>query len=174
MYALTVAKSGLKLKPVGPDGGCTPSDPNRSEPYHMDEEIAAVRNGGKPICGHGIMGGDVGPNHALVLNGQTMAGVARWLSGVMDRHVLDRTGVGDKFVIYVEYAPDDAVPYDFRTLHESTDPPTAPTIAQALKALGLELQPVKGPKGFIVIDHAERPSMAEPAIASMRARGSGR
>jgi hypothetical protein len=112
MYALTVAKSGLKIKPAGPDS-CAPSDPNRTEPYKMDEEIQTVRKGGKPICGHGIMGGPVGPNNALVLNQQT-------------------------------------------------------------KSLGLELQPVKGPKGFIVVDHAERPSMAQPAIASMRARGSGR
>src|SRR5262249_37406862 len=88
MYALTVAKSGLKIKPAGPDS-CTPPDPNRTERYSMQDEIATVRKGGKPVCGHGIMGGPVGPNNALVLNGQTMAGVARFLSGIMDRHVLD-------------------------------------------------------------------------------------
>src|SRR5690349_1799637 len=97
MYALTVAKTGLKITPAGPDS-CTPPDPNRTEPYQMDDEIATVRKGGKPICGHGIMGGPVGSNDALVLNGETMVGVAHFLSGVMDRHVLDRTGLTDKLV----------------------------------------------------------------------------
>jgi uncharacterized protein (TIGR03435 family) len=73
----------------------------------------------------------------------------------MDRHVLDRTGVSDTFVIFMEYAPDDLVPYDFKS--ESPDPPTAPAITQVLKSLGLELQPTKGQKGYIVIDHAEKP-----------------
>ena len=86
-----------------------------------------------------------------------MEGVSHFLSGMMDRHVLDKTGITDKFVIYLEYARDDQVPYDFLVLPRPTDPPTAPTITQALKALGLELQPTKGPKGYIVIDHAERP-----------------
>ena len=156
MYALTVAKTGLKIKPAGPDS-CTQPDPNRAEPYKMNEEIAAVRQGGKPICGHGIMGGPIGSNNALVLNGQTMEGVAHFLSGIMDRHVLDKTGIADKFVIYLEYAPDDQVPYDFLVLPRPTDPPTAPSITQALKALGLELTPTKGQKGYIVIDHVERP-----------------
>ena len=173
MYALTVAKGGLKIKPAGPDS-CEPSDPNRTAPYSMQEEIAAVRNGGKPVCGHGIMGGPVGSNNALVLNQQTMEGVAHFLSGIMDRHVLDRTGLTDKYVIYLEYAPDDEVPYDFLILPRPADPPTAPSITQVLKSLGLELQPVKGQKGYIVVDHAEHPSMNEAAAPSMRARGSGK
>ncbi|HKW02591.1 MAG TPA: M56 family metallopeptidase [Vicinamibacterales bacterium] len=167
MYALTIAKGGLKIKPAGADS-CAPSDPSRTAPYQMNEEIETVRKGGKPICGHGIMGGPVGPNHAVVLNGQTMDGVARWLSNVMDRHVLDQTGVSDTFVIFMEYAPDDLVPYDFKT--ESPDQPTAPSITQVLKSLGLELQPTKGPKGYIVIDHAEHPSSA-PASAGAKEGG---
>jgi len=146
----------------------------------MQDEIGTVRNGGKPICGHGIMGGPVGPNNALVLNQQTMEGVAHFLSGIMDRHVLDQTGLTDKYVIYLEYAPDDQVPYDFLIMPRTPDPPTAPSITQVLKSLGLELQPIKGPKGFIVVDHAERPDFAgtdAPASsrqAPSRARGSGR
>ncbi len=172
MYALTVAKGGFKIKPAGPDS-CAPADPNRKEPYRMDEEIETVRKGGKPICGHGIMGGPVGPNNALVLNGQTMAGVARFLSGIMDRHVLDDTGLTDTFVMYLEYAPDDLVPYDFLILPRTTDPPTAPSITQVLKSLGLELQPAKGPKGYIVIDHVEHPAPGGRSAGPARAQGAG-
>ena len=96
---------------------------------------------------------------------------ARFLSGVMDRHVLDRTGLTDKFVIYLEYAPDDLVPYDFLILPRTADPPTAPSITQVLKSLGLELQPTKGSKGYIVIDHAERPVPNEPSSRPARAKG---
>ena len=60
------------------------------------------------IVNHGIMGGPVGPNEALVLNGQTIAGVAHFLSGIMDRHVIDKTAVDSKFVICLEYAPDES------------------------------------------------------------------
>jgi len=35
-----------------------------------------------------------------------------------------------------------------------------------LKSLGLELQPTKGPKGFIVIDHVEHPTPGFPAFAA--------
>jgi uncharacterized protein (TIGR03435 family) len=99
---------------------------------------------------------------------QTMEGVAHWLSGMMDRHVLDQTGVSDTFVIYLEYAPDGQVPYDFR-IPGVSDPPTAPSITQVLKSLGPELQPTKGTKGYIVIDHAERPSMDAYATSGPRA-----
>jgi uncharacterized protein (TIGR03435 family) len=159
MYALTVAKTGLKIKPVGSDGGCSQPDPNRTTPYNMRDEAETVRQGGKPICGHGIMGGPRGPNHVLVLNGQTMEGIAHWLSGAMDRHVLDKTGVDGKFVLYLEYAPDDLVPYDFIAPPGATDPPTAPPITQVLKSFGLELQPATGSKGYIVIDHVEHPTI---------------
>jgi len=177
MYALTVAPGGLKIKPVGPDGGCAPQPPPGQGP-DMDEEIALVRGGGKPICGHGIMGGSNGPNQALVLNNQTMDGVARILSGMLDRHVLDKTGVDGKFIVYMEYAHDDFTPGDIRDPRAPNDPPTAPSIGTVLQEkLGLKLVPTKGPKGYIVIDRVARPSPEAPSAISVRparAQGAGR
>ncbi|HUL74314.1 MAG TPA: M56 family metallopeptidase [Vicinamibacterales bacterium] len=161
MYALVVAKGGLKATPFGPDS-CTPVDLNQPPPIPMDQEIERVRRGGKPFCGHGIMGGSVGPNQGLVLNGQTMAGLAQVLSSMTDRHVLDRTGIDGKFEMYLEYAKDDMVPNDLRDPAASVGPPTAPSITQVLKSLGLELQPTKGSQEHIVIDHAERPAIGAP------------
>jgi uncharacterized protein (TIGR03435 family) len=158
MYALRVAKGGLKIKPMGPDA-CIPYDGSQPPPIPMDQEVARVRDGGKPYCGHGLMGGALGPNHAWVLNGQKMEGLAWVLSNMMDRHVIDETGLTDQFVMYLEYAPDDMVPFDMAP--RSSEPPTAPSITQALKALGLELQPTKAPKQYIVIDHAERPTFTQ-------------
>jgi uncharacterized protein (TIGR03435 family) len=161
MYALRVAKGGLKIKPATADS-CIPLEPNQPPPIPMNEEVERVRNGGKPYCGHGLMGGPMGPNHIWVLNNQPMSGLAWVLTNMMERRVIDETGLDAKFTFYMEYAQDDLVPYDMSP--RSADPPTAPSITQVLKSLGLELQPTKAAKEYIVIDHAERPSFA-PASA---------
>jgi uncharacterized protein (TIGR03435 family) len=118
-----------------------------------------VRRGGKPVCGHGVIGGTVGAAQALLLNGQTMDGVADGLNGILDRHVLNQTGVEGKFIVYLEYAPDEHTPGPEAVTGE-TPPPDAsgPSIFAALEKLGLKIVPAKGPKGYIVIDRAERPS----------------
>jgi uncharacterized protein (TIGR03435 family) len=111
-------------------------------------------------------GGD-GAVEALVLNGQTTDGIATWLSGLLDRHVLNQTGVDGKFVIYLEYAPDDHAPaLSIRAVDQprgdsatAASDPAGPTIFAALEKLGLKIEPAKGPKGYIVIDRAERPSV---------------
>jgi uncharacterized protein (TIGR03435 family) len=159
MYALTVAKGGLKIAPMGPDD-CTPLELNISmpPPIGLEEEIARVSRGGKPFCGHGIMGGRNGPAEALVLNGQTMDGVASALSRLLDRHVLNRTNVDGKFLIYLEYAPDEHTPA-IATAGADAPDYAGPNIFAALEKLGLRIEPAKGPKGFIVIDRAERPSI---------------
>jgi uncharacterized protein (TIGR03435 family) len=160
MYALTVAKGGLKIAPMGPDD-CTPLELNISgpPPIGLEEEIARVSRGGKPFCGHGIMGGRNGSAEALILNGQTMDGVASALSRLLDRHVLNKTGVDGKFLLYLEYAPDEHTP---RLATEAATSPadvSGPNIFGALEKLGLTIEPARGPKGFIVIDRAERPSI---------------
>jgi len=167
MYALTVAKGGLKIQPVGPDGGCTPADLSQRSPISLQEEIQLVRRGGKPYCGHGIMGGPVGSAWALVLNGQPMEGVARALSGQLDRTVLDKTGVEGKFIIYLEYAPDEHVNAAMIRAFGQTrgdtpaaaSDPSGPTLFAALEKIGLRIETAKGPKGYIVIDRAERPTI---------------
>jgi uncharacterized protein (TIGR03435 family) len=159
MYAMTVAKGGLKITPVGPDGGCTPTD--LSQPPRMDlmQELARVRGGGKPLCGHGVLGGGFGATSGLLLNGHTMDGIASLLSGQLDRHVLNRTGVEGKFIIFLEYAPDEHTPAVTKSLTDAEAAAVSgPNIFAALEKLGLKIEPAKGPKGYIVIDRAERPS----------------
>jgi uncharacterized protein (TIGR03435 family) len=164
MWALTVARSGLKPKPIGP-GACTVHDPATGPGPTMDEEIAMVRRGEKPICGHGIIGGKNGGNDALVLSNQPMSGVARALSMFTERMIVDRTGVDGRFNLYLEFKADEFAGDKLFFLQRHTEiapPPTAPTLPVALREQwGLTLEPVKGPRGYLVIDRIERPTPNE-------------
>jgi uncharacterized protein (TIGR03435 family) len=166
MWALTVAKGGLKVKPIT-DEGCVTLDPAKDRMPTMDEEIAIMRGGGKPVCGHGVIGGKNGPNEALALGRQTMKGVARMLSVHTDRMILDKTGVEGRFNLYLEFAADDRFrdPLFFKPRGaEAAGPPTAPNVFTALQEQwGLKLEPAKGPRGFIVIDRIERPAPDTPS-----------
>ena len=151
MYALTVAKGGLKLKPL--EQGCTPPDLTQ----HLSLSDLALP---KPPC-NTQMGGRNGPSRT-----NEMVGTLRWLafalSGIMDRHVIDKTGITDVFRIYLEYLPDELTPQRARNgapiAESASDIPPGPSIFTALGQMGLKLVPDKGPRGYMVIDRVERPS----------------
>ena len=176
MYALTVAKGGLKIKPMAPDG-CVVYDANNPP------DPRGALQGGKPICGGMTMAGGAG-RMVWTIGGDTMNEFAHMLSAWMDRHVIDRTGVTDTFNIRLEYAPDEHTPGPDKRGPARTDfpEPNAPSIFQALEQqLGLKLEPTKGPQMAIVIDHVERPTPNSPAVAEAlagkppaRAMGPGR
>jgi uncharacterized protein (TIGR03435 family) len=150
MYALTVAKSGFKLKPMQ-EGDCIPDGP---------PEWPA---GGRPACNW--TGWDVnGPNRRLLLGGVTLNVLARDFGQlILDRNVIDRTGITGKFVFRLEYSPDENTRCIFPgrpcPVDTNSDIPPAATIFTALEQqLGLKLEPIKGPREHIVIDHVEPPS----------------
>jgi uncharacterized protein (TIGR03435 family) len=132
VYALTVAKSGLKLRPS--DGAsCVPLPADPSLPM-----------GAKPWCGLPRNSRDQGLiKHDLP--GGTMSLFAQGLR-LSGRLVIDRTGIADKFDFHLEYATDDAPPSD------------APSMETALAKLGLRLERITAPREFVIVDHVERPS----------------
>jgi len=150
MYALTVAKSGLKLKPMKA-GDCLPDGP---------PEWPA---GGKPPC-HWTGWDTHGPNRRLLLSGITLDRLAQDLAElILDRNVIDRTGIAGKFMARLEYAPDENTRCfgmaQWCNVDATSDIPPAATIFAALEQqFGLKLEPIKGPKEHIVIDSVERPS----------------
>jgi bla regulator protein blaR1 len=173
MYALTVAKSGLKIKPMAP-GGCT--DDRSTGPILLSD---AARRGVKPTCGT-VNGGPNGPNWRYEHGGQTLAVIATVLSSALGVKVLDRTGVTDIFNITWELGPDENTPgitrfFEMTGTAAPAGPPTAASVFRALQEqLGLTLEKIKGPRGYIVIDHIEKP---RPDIATdrpARAHGAGR
>jgi uncharacterized protein (TIGR03435 family) len=87
-----------------------------------------------------------------------MASLSNYLaSAVVQRVVVDRTGLDGRFEIALEWTPD-------RTplpLNGDVPPPSVdkPSIFTALQdQLGLELEPERGPVEVIVIDRVERPT----------------
>jgi uncharacterized protein (TIGR03435 family) len=158
MYALTVAKGGLKIKPIG-DDGCRSFEAARD--LSRDEALALNR-GPKPICGNYTSLGD-GANRTWMLGGETLTRFAsQTLSGVLDRYVIDKTGVDGRFNIKVTFGLDESIRKGVFGGAGIAPPPAdierGPSIFTALEEqLGLKLESTKGPRQFLVIDRVERP-----------------
>ena len=138
VYALVVTKGGLKAPPAkvacfAPGSGRPTWRPGVDEP--------------PPFCGAGkdVKGG-------LEIHGATLAEfcLAAWRSAILDRNIIDRTGIAGRFDFDLRWPSEDE---DMRT-------PDARLyrLQGALSRLGLRLVDTKGPGDFIVIDHAERPT----------------
>jgi uncharacterized protein (TIGR03435 family) len=152
-FALTLAKDGLKIKPVK-EGSCEPRPPLTAA-----RTAADVRRGGKPSCG--FYGRREGPNMVYVAGGATLENLTLLGGSMGGLQVFDKTGITDKFDFILEYAIDENTPGDANSRDRSNTEPAnisrGATIFTALEEqLGLKLEPAKVPRGFIVIDHVER------------------
>jgi len=131
-YALTVAKSGLKLDR---------SDGSNCAPRPAD---LSVPPGAKPWCGLSRNSRDQGLiQHDLPGGTMSLFALALRLSG---RLVIDRTGIVDTFDFHIQHASDDAPTSD------------APSMEAALARLGLRLERITAPREFLIVDHVERPT----------------
>jgi bla regulator protein BlaR1 len=141
VYALTIAKGGLKLQA----GNCTNYDPNNPPPRPAP--------GQKPpdYCGN-ISAGGRGPTQTLNAFGITVTAFLGVLSDYTDRVAIDKTGFTGTFSAHLVFAApgasaagdsDGSVPSLFTAIEEQ---------------LGLKVESTKGPVKILVIDHVERPS----------------
>jgi uncharacterized protein (TIGR03435 family) len=148
VYSLTVAKGGLKIQPL-------------TEPCVTRDLLAMMAARGAPpsnICGSVRRPTVKGQNMTVDLRSMTMANLAAYLSGTMDRTVLDKTSTPGIFDMKLEFVIDDTT-RNFpgaRAATPSADP--GPSIFTAIQQLGLKLESDKGPVEFLVIDHVEKPS----------------
>ncbi len=157
MYDLAVAKGGLKLKPMEP-GGCIEHDPTKGT-----DASEMFPPGKTPMCTIWLHMN--GPDWVLDAAGQNPGSLVGMLSNALNRHVFDKTGVTGLYTFHLQFARDETTP-DRRppaqissALFPPTDIPSAPSIFTVMEQqLGLKLEPDKGPRGYIVIDHLERPS----------------
>jgi uncharacterized protein (TIGR03435 family) len=133
VYALTVAKGGLKL-PEPKEGSCGDTPCGRVM-------VRIARFGGAQIQGGKI----------------TMAELVRVLSNMMGRTVIDKTGFTGEFDVQLQFALDDAI----AGLPKPPGPPDEGALSVFVavqEQLGLKLESTKGPVEVLVIDHVERPS----------------
>ena len=101
----------------------------------------------------------------LVVRNLTMADFAKWMqSGVMDRPVVDKTGLTDRYDFTLKWTPDDSQFAQFRgtgaIVPPAKDDPNAPPglYTAIQEQVGLKMGPAKLPDDVIVIDHADKPS----------------
>lgn len=164
VYALTVSRSGLKIRPE-PCVPLTETAPPADSAY-----TERVLKGGQPNCGTFTMALGTAPGtRRWVLGGETMAKFAGVLSGALDRRVVDRTGLTDEYTIRLEFFPDEHNRGRSVADAGGNVPPdaTGPNMFAAVEAqLGLKLEPVNAARGLVVVDSIERPKPDREVAAS--------
>lgn len=152
VYFLTVVKNGPKLESAK-EGSCVPMDPS-----HPPAPIATPGQPRPNYCGSGYR--LTGSTITVISHGGTMKQLTDVvLSRMVDRPVIDKTGLGGRYDFQIEFdlgqegggadAPGASQP----------NGPGAPSIFEVLQAkLGLKLEMGKGQVEVLVIDHAERPT----------------
>jgi len=131
IYELQVAKNGPKLKP----SASRPDEP--------------------AVVGPGV----VYPPQRVVLPGRnaTMGNFVSLLQrAILDRPVVDKTGLSGRYDFDLEWAPDETqFGGDLPASAASQSPPLFEAIQQQL---GLKLEATRGPVAALVVDQVERPS----------------
>ena len=148
VYELALGKGSPKLKPLQ-EGSCTPVALGRPLP-ELTADQRRCRN-------------MVNPRGSVEFEGGTLSMFVGLLDMVLDRPVIDKTGITGQFAIHLVFSPDDsAMPRqatDDTGAPAAVRTPDAPGIFQAIQEqLGLKLVPARGPLDVLVIDHIERPS----------------
>jgi bla regulator protein blaR1 len=103
----------------------------------------------KPRCGVRANGGH------MLAGGLPVAQLATLLSTMVDRTVVDRTGLSGAYDFELNWTPDRTP----RRLDAAPSSPDNPSIFTALREqLGLKLESAKTPTEVLIIDHVERPT----------------
>jgi uncharacterized protein (TIGR03435 family) len=161
VYALTVGKSGLKIKQTEPD-----SAPSGAPTSSLDIKATAGTAGVYADLGNGAYF-TFADNH-LIGHKLSMARIADLLTNFMDKPVLDMTGLSTatSYDLSLAITADDYRTMQIRAALKSgiALPPEAAQMADlatdslssALEAAGLRLDPRKAPQDVIVIDRADK------------------
>jgi bla regulator protein BlaR1 len=155
VYEMTVARGGPKLQPAA-EGGC----------ISYPAKTLVPRPTGQKLMPCGFFFGkkkDAPGIFTVNTRGMSLTAFADNLSLLMDRPVIDKTGLTGMFDLYAEFIPDESTPgllgRKFFAAPDGTPSEPGPSMIAALQQqLGLKLEPAKGPREFLIIDHVERPS----------------
>ncbi len=147
VYALTVGKSGSKLQPAA-EGTCPP--PGSSTPPLLLP--------GRKVC-NDFMIGRKGANTTMAADEATVDYLTKLLGLVLDRPVINKTGLSGRYDFHLEFAIDQTTPGALPEFGPTSDePPGASVFTVVQEQLGLKLEATKGPREFLVVDQIERPS----------------
>jgi uncharacterized protein (TIGR03435 family) len=88
----------------------------------------------------------------------TMSDLARLMQrAILDRPVVDKTGLSGRYDFDLEWAPDETQ-FGGEVPVAPADAPSPPFFSAIQQQLGLRLEATKGPIAALVVDKAERPS----------------
>jgi uncharacterized protein (TIGR03435 family) len=147
-YLMTVAKGGFKLKPTE-EGSCSRAD---STDFTVSPKVPP---GGKPWCLNPAMT-KKGTLTVFDVHGMTLDVFAKNLhpDGPEGGPVINRTGLTQPFDIHLEWEDDPK-----QRSQDGSAPSDRDSAVEAVRSeLGLRLDPGRGPRDFLVIDHIEKPS----------------
>ena len=149
VYELTLGKGSPRLKPLQ-EGACIPVAVGRPL-------LPLPATSGRHYCRNRVFPGGAD------FEGGTLSMFAGLMNLILDRPVIDKTGLTDYFEIHLRFSPDEYAPARPVAANAGAPAevkaPDAPDIFQAIQEqLGLRLVPAKGPVDVLVIDHIERPS----------------
>jgi uncharacterized protein (TIGR03435 family) len=99
-----------------------------------------------------------GSPSGYVFRNAEMMRLSSFLSGRVDRTVVDQTGLKALYNFTLKMPEDLQQNPGPKNEGRSPESPSTGTYAEALKPLGLKLVPVTAPVDYLVVDHVERPS----------------
>jgi uncharacterized protein (TIGR03435 family) len=152
VYALVVAKNGPKLKESPPD-----SSPGANTT--VDVNVTAGRGGGVIDMGNGSTIGY--GRDRLEAKKVTLSALAVAVERLLDRPVVDMTGIAGSYDFSLEYSWDELRSLVRTSSGGATELPANPdapgnSIFTSLAAFGLKLEPRKAPIEVLVVDRIER------------------
>jgi len=142
VYALVLGRNGHKLTAAAKD--CSPGS------------VVEAASGSSPC---GFQGG--GPARGLRLRNAELSSLAGALMPFLDRSVIDRTGIQERFDIDLPSWSTGAPPGERAAdlVQEPQPDPNDPSIFTLVQErLGLRLESTRAPIDMYVIDHVERPA----------------
>jgi bla regulator protein blaR1 len=150
VYALTVAKGGPKNLKVAQEGNCFTVDADHPRRPPPEPGEPGPRECGMFYASSKSEGADV--------LATTLETLSRQFSAILDRDVIDKTGIAGVFDLRLEMSSPKPAP-DANGGPGKLDPDAMLDLLQeAVQKLGLNLEPAKAPQESLVIDHVEKPS----------------
>jgi uncharacterized protein (TIGR03435 family) len=168
VYAMVIGKGGLKMKGFeAPAAATDGSGPNPAVTGSSSVSINQTKSGAVVSDGTGkqqkMTPSPDGKSMRLEITGATLAELAEGLSPMTDHPVVDMTGLPGKYDMTLDISMQELMNVARAAGAAVPPPPTGDaasdpgnTVAMAVQAIGLKLDPRKVPTAFIVVDHIEK------------------
>jgi uncharacterized protein (TIGR03435 family) len=174
LQALLADRFALKVHTKTKDGPVYLLNVGKNGPRMQDAKPAAALQLAGPDGGGltGVIRLERGTGDGTKVNATSVniPYLTRYLSQILRRPVLDKTGLTGSYDFTLDFVPDAGQTPATTNADDNTLPPDpgASIFTAVQQQLGLKLDPGRGPVGTLVIDHVERPSGNESERARVK------